>query len=55
MEDGSVVLGNIELKDRTLVLSVNPAARAEQGRAMLQGALGEPTRRRRRRLKRSSR
>ena len=40
MEDGSVVLGNIELKDRTLVLSVNSAARAEQGRAMLQGALG---------------
>jgi hypothetical protein len=43
MEDGSVVLGNIELKDRTLVLSVNSAARAEQGRAMLQGALGELT------------
>jgi hypothetical protein len=43
MEDGSVVLGNIELKERTLVLSVNSAARAEQGRAMLQGALGELT------------
>jgi len=27
MEDGSVVLGNIELKERTLVLSVNSAAR----------------------------
>ena len=39
MEDGSVVLGNIELKERTLVLSVNSAARAERGRAMLQGAL----------------
>src|SRR5215212_9471237 len=41
MEDGSVVLGNIELKERTLVLSVNSAARAEQGRSMLQDALGE--------------
>ena len=40
MEDGSVVLGNIELKERTLVLSVNSAARAERGRAMLEGALG---------------
>lgn len=40
MEDGSVVLGNIELKERTLVLSVNSAARAERGQAMLQGALG---------------
>ena len=43
MEDGSVVLGNIELKERTLVLSVNSAARAEHGRAMLQDALGELT------------
>ena len=40
MEDGLVVLGNIELKERTLVLSVNSAARAERGQAMLQGALG---------------
>ena len=40
LEDGSVVLGNIELKERTLVLSVNSAARAERGRAMLQDALG---------------
>lgn len=40
MEDGSVVLGNIELKERTLLLSVNSAARAERGRAMLEGALG---------------
>src|SRR3954465_3948577 len=39
MEDGSVVLGNIELKERTLVLSVNSSAREERGRAMLQGAL----------------
>ena len=40
LEDGSVVLGNIELKERTLVLSVNSAPRAERGRAMLQSALG---------------
>ncbi len=40
MEDGSVVLGTIELKERTLVLSVNSVARAERGRAMLQDALG---------------
>ena len=40
LEDGSVVLGNIELGERTLVLSVNSAARAERGRAMLQDALG---------------
>src|SRR5215210_6443922 len=43
MEDGSVVLGNIELKERTLVLSVNSAVRAEHGRVMLQDALGELT------------
>lgn len=41
MEDGTVVLGNVELKDRTVLLSVNSAARAAQGAAMLQGALGD--------------
>jgi hypothetical protein len=40
MDDGSVVLGTLELSERTLVLSVNSAARAERGRAMLQDALG---------------
>lgn len=39
MEDGTVVLGNIELKDRAVLLSVNSAARAAQGTAMLQGVL----------------
>jgi hypothetical protein len=39
MEDGSVVLGNIELKERALSLSVNSAARAERGKAMLAAAL----------------
>jgi hypothetical protein len=41
MEDGTVVLGNIELKDRAVLLSVNSAARAAQGVAMLQGVLAD--------------
>ncbi len=41
MEDGMIVLGNVELKDRALVLSVNSEARAERGRAMLKNALGK--------------
>lgn len=40
MEDGTAVLGNIELKGRTLVLSVNSAARATRGTTMLREALG---------------
>ena len=40
LEDGSVVLGAIELKGRTLVLNVNSEARAERGKAMLEEALG---------------
>ncbi|HUB46378.1 MAG TPA: hypothetical protein VMB73_15450 [Acetobacteraceae bacterium] len=39
MEDGSVVLGNIELKERTISLSVSSAARAERGKALLSAAL----------------
>ena len=41
MEDGSVVLGNIELLPRIVALSVSSAARAERGRALLVEALGE--------------
>lgn len=41
MEDGTVVLGNIELKDRAVLLSVNSAARAAQGTTMLQGVLAD--------------
>jgi hypothetical protein len=41
MEDGTVVLGNIELKERTLFLSVNSAARAERGKAMLSATLAD--------------
>ena len=40
MDDGSVVLGTIELEQRTLVLGVNSARRADRGRALLQHALG---------------
>ena len=46
VEDGSVVLGSLELKGKTLVLSVNSESRAERGRAMLvstlEGLVGEP-------------
>ena len=41
MEDGSVVLGNVELQERALSLSVNSAARAERGKAMLAATLTE--------------
>ena len=38
-ESGRVVLGSVALKERTLMLSVNSAARAERGRTLLQAAL----------------
>lgn len=41
MEDGARVLGNVEMKGRTLHLSTNSAARAEKGTALLQGALND--------------
>jgi len=41
MEDGTPVLGNVELKGRSIVLSVNSATRATRGTALLQEALGE--------------
>lgn len=40
LDDGSVVLGNVELTEGAVVLSVSSAARAERGRAMLSDALG---------------
>ena len=40
LDDGSLVLGNVELKERTLVLSVNSRARSERGRALLAQVLG---------------
>ena len=46
LDDGSVVLGSLELKGKTVVLSVNSEDRAERGRAMLasalEGVVGEP-------------
>ncbi len=46
MEDGSIVLGTLELKGKTLLLSVNSESRAERGRAMLapvlEGLVGAP-------------
>jgi hypothetical protein len=39
MDDGSLVLGNVELKDQALILSVNSQARAERGRALLEEVL----------------
>ena len=41
LDDGSLVLGNIELKDRSLMLSANSKTRAEKGRALLSEHLGE--------------
>jgi hypothetical protein len=38
--DGSLVLGNVELTEKTLVLSVNSRARCERGRALLSATLG---------------
>lgn len=38
--DGSLVLGVLELKDKTLVLSANSQARSDRGRALLSKALG---------------
>ncbi|WP_245439613.1 hypothetical protein [Aminobacter sp. MSH1] len=41
MEDGARVLGNVEMKGRTLHLSTNSSARAEKGTALIQGALND--------------
>ena len=39
LDDGSLVLGNVELEDKTLILSVNSRARAERGRVLLSETL----------------
>ena len=41
MEDGTPVLGNLELKDRYPVLSVNSASRAAKRTALLENVLGK--------------
>jgi hypothetical protein len=46
LDDGSIVLGTIELKERTLELVVNSEARLQRGRALIEpllaGLAGEP-------------
>lgn len=39
MDDGAVVLGNVEINDKAVTLSVNSEARSERGRAMLEPVL----------------
>jgi hypothetical protein len=39
LDDGSLVLGTVELKDKALILSVNSQARAERGRVLLSETL----------------
>jgi len=41
LDDGSLVLGNVELKERELVLSVNSKARSDRGRALFAENLGD--------------
>jgi hypothetical protein len=46
LDDGSLVLGTLEIKDGTLTLSVNSESRAQEGRALLEpllrGLVGKP-------------
>jgi hypothetical protein len=44
MEDGTPVLGSLELKGRFLVLSVNSASRAAKGTTLLENVLGKMVR-----------
>ena len=40
MDDGAIVLGNLEMKARRLSLTANSEERATRGQALLAGALG---------------
>jgi hypothetical protein len=40
LDDGSIVLGTVELKENELILEVNSARRAERGRGLLQQVVG---------------
>src|SRR5208337_3654955 len=40
LDDGSLVLGGLELKGKSLVLSVNSQGRADRARALLSNSLG---------------
>ncbi|MGV1867362.1 MULTISPECIES: hypothetical protein [unclassified Rhizobium] len=44
MEDGTTVLGSLEIKGRFLVLMVNSAQRARRGIELLQNVLGKMVR-----------
>jgi hypothetical protein len=39
MDDGAIVLGNLEISTKAVTLSVNSAGRADRGQAMLEPAL----------------
>ena len=41
LDDGSLVLGTVELKDKMLVLEANSQQRAERGRALIKPVLGD--------------
>jgi hypothetical protein len=41
LDDGSLVLGGLELEDETLILTVNSRARSDLGRKLVSGTLGE--------------
>ena len=41
LDDGSLVLGTVELKDKMLVLEANSQQRAERGRALIRSVLGD--------------
>jgi hypothetical protein len=40
LDDGSIVLGTVELREKELTLEVNSQRRAERGRALLQQVIG---------------
>jgi len=41
LEDGSTVLGSVELRDRSVLLTANSLERAQRGRDLITAALGE--------------
>jgi hypothetical protein len=41
MDDGAILLGNVELAAKAVTLSVNSEARAARGRALLESVLGD--------------
>ena len=41
MDDGAIVLGNVEISGKAVTLSVNSQGRADRGRAMLEPVLAD--------------